>query len=68
VLFNRGRRSLALKRLDVRRHYDGLNVLEILITDAIGLRQELLNRPIIGGSRISVTNPDGKKFKEFFSR
>ncbi len=66
VLFDRGRRGLALQRFDVRGDRDGLNVFEILIPGAFDPSQELLNRPVIGGSRVSVADRDRKKLEELF--
>ena len=50
MLLDRGRRSLALKCLDVRGYRDGLNVFELLVTGTLTPGQELLDRVIIGGS------------------
>ena len=66
MLFDRGRRGLALQGLDVGRDRDGLNVFELLIAGAFGPGQELLDRAVIGGSRVSVADRDRKKLEEFF--
>jgi len=47
VLFDRGRRSLALECLDVSGYRDGLNVFEMLITGPLTPGQELLDCPVI---------------------
>jgi hypothetical protein len=44
MLFDRGRRGLALEGFDVGCHRDGLNVFEVLIPGALDPGQELLNR------------------------
>ena len=66
VLFDRGRRGLALKDFDICGNRDGLNVFEVLIPSALDPGQELLNRSVIGGSCISVPDRDPKKLEELF--
>jgi hypothetical protein len=68
VLFDRGRRGLALQGFDVGRDRDRLNVFKILIPGTLSPGQELLDRPIVGGSCVSVADRDRKKLEEFFSR
>jgi hypothetical protein len=47
VLFDRGRRGLALKRLDISRDRDGLNVFEVLIPGvALDLNRRLRSQVI----------------------
>jgi len=58
---------MALQRLDVSGDRDGLNVFEVLIPGALSSGQELLDCPVIGGSRVSVTDRNREKLKEFFS-
>ena len=60
VLFDRWRRGLALECLDVGRD-------EVLITSTLDPGQELLDRPIVSGSRISVPNRDREELEELFS-
>ena len=67
MLFDRGRRGKALQGFDVGRDRDGLNVFQVLIPCALNPRQELLDRPVVGGSRVSVADRDGKKFEELFA-
>jgi hypothetical protein len=58
---------LALKRFDIRRDRDGLDVFEVLITSAIRPRQELLDRPVVGSSGVRVADRDRKKLEELFA-
>jgi hypothetical protein len=67
VLLDRGRRGLALKCFDVGRDCDRFNVFEVLIPSALDPGQELLDRPVIGGSCVSVPDRDGKKFEKLFA-
>jgi hypothetical protein len=67
VLFDRGRRGLALKDFDICGNRDGLNVFEVLIPGALSPGQELLNRPVVGGSCVSVADRDRKKFEELLA-
>ena len=67
VLFDRGRRGLALQRFDIRRDRDRLDVFEVLIPGALDPGQELLDRPVISGSCVSVADRDRKKLEELFS-
>ena len=67
VLFDRGRRGLALEDFDICGDGDGLNVFEVLISSALSPGQELLDRPVIGGSRVSVADRDRKKLEELFA-
>jgi hypothetical protein len=64
VLFDRGRRGLALKDFDIGGNRDRLNVFEVLITSALDPSQELLDRPVVGGSRVSVADRDRKELKK----
>ena len=66
VLFDRGRRSLALKDFDVRGDRDRFNVFKVLIPSALSPGQELLDCPVIGSSCVRVADRDRKKFEEFF--
>ena len=56
-----------VKRLDIRRDRDRFNVFEVLIPGALDPGQELLDRPVICGSCVSVPDRDRKKLEEFFS-
>jgi hypothetical protein len=67
VLFDRGRRGMALKRLDIRRDRDRFNVFEVLIPGALDPGQELLDCPVIGGSCVSVADRNRKEFEELFA-
>ena len=58
---------MALQRLDVGRDRDGLNVFEVLITGSFTPGKKLLNRPVVGGSCVSVADRDRKKFEELFA-
>jgi hypothetical protein len=64
VLFDRGRRGLALKRFDICGDRNGLNVFEVLIPGALNPGQELLDRPVVGGSCVRVPDRDRKKLEE----
>jgi hypothetical protein len=66
VLFNRGRRGLALERLDLGSDRDWFNVLEVLIPGALSPGQKLLDCSETGGSRVSVPYRDGEKLEELF--
>jgi hypothetical protein len=66
VLFDRGRGGLVLKRLDVGSDRDGFNVFEVLITGTLDPVQELLDRAVVSGPGIRVSDRDCKKFKELF--
>ena len=66
VLFDCGRRGLALKGLDVGGHRDGLNVFEMLIPGALTPGQKLLDRAVISGSGVGVADWDRKKLEELF--
>jgi hypothetical protein len=66
VLLDRGRRSLPLQRLDVRRDRDRFNVFKILVSGAFDPGQELFDCPIIGGPRVGVADRDRKKLEELF--
>jgi hypothetical protein len=68
VLFDRRRRGLALKDFDIRGDRDGLDVFELLIPSALDPGQKLLDRPVIGGSCVSVPDRDRKKLEELFPR
>jgi hypothetical protein len=67
VLFDRGRRGLALKNFDIRSNRDRFNIFEVLIPGALSPGQELLDCAVVGGSCISVPNRDGKKLEELFA-
>jgi hypothetical protein len=56
VLFNRGRRGLALKDFDIRRDRDRFNVFEVLITGSFTPGKKLLDCPVIGCSCVSVAD------------
>jgi len=45
---------------------DGLDVFELLIPSALDPGQKLLDRPVIGGSCVSVPDRDRKKLEELF--
>ena len=66
VLFDRGRRRLALKHFNICGDRDRFNVFEVLIPSAFRPGQELLDRAVIGGSCVSVADRDRKKLEEFF--
>ena len=65
MLFDRGRRGLALQRFDICGNRDRFNVFEVLIPGALHPGQELLDRPIVGGSCVSVADRDRKNSKNF---
>ena len=67
VLFDRGRRGLALQGLDVGRDRDRFNVFEVLITGSFAPAKKLLDCPVVGGSGVSVANRDGKKLEELLA-
>ena len=50
MLFDRGRRGLALKDFDICGDRDRFDVFEVLIPGAFSLVQELLDCPVVGGS------------------
>jgi len=52
LLSDRERHGLALKDFDIRRSRDRLNVFKVLIAGAFRPRQELLDCPVVGGSRV----------------
>ena len=52
---------------DICGNRDRFNVFEVLITGALGPGQELLDRPVVGGSRVPVADRDRKKFEELFA-
>jgi hypothetical protein len=54
------------KGLDVGCHRDGLNVFQVLVTGTFTPGKKLLDRPVIGGSCVSVADRDRKKLEEFF--
>ena len=66
MLFDCGRRGLALQRLDICGDRDRFNVFEVLIPGALSPRQKLLDRPVVGGARVSVADRDRKKLEELF--
>jgi len=65
--FDRGRCGLAVKRLDIRRNRDRFNAFEVLIPGTFTPSQELLDRPVISGPVVRVTDWNRKEFKEFLS-
>jgi hypothetical protein len=67
VLFDRGRRGLALQRFDICGDRDGLDIFEVLISGALDPGQELLDCPVVGGSCVSVPDRDRKKLEELFA-
>jgi hypothetical protein len=60
-------RGLALKCFDICGDRDRLDVFEVLISSALDPGQELLDRPVIGGARVSVADRDRKKLEELFT-
>ena len=54
MLFDGGRRGLALQRFDIRSDRDRFNVFKVLIPSALDPGQKLLDRPVIGRSCVSV--------------
>ena len=60
VLFDCGRRDPALQCFDICGNRNGLNVFEVLIPGALIPGQELLDRHVIRGSRVSVADWDRK--------
>jgi hypothetical protein len=66
VLFDRGRRGLALEGLNIGGDRDGLNVFEILIPSALTPEKKLLDRPVIGGPCVRVADRDRKKTRRIF--
>jgi hypothetical protein len=67
VLFDRGRRGLALEDFDICGDRDRLNVFEVLIPSALSPRQKLLDHPVISGPRVSIPDRDRKEFEELFA-
>src|SRR6266446_4483169 len=67
VLLDRGWRGLALKCFDICGDRDRLDVFEVLISSALDPGQELLDRPVIGGARVSVADRDRKKLEKLFA-
>ena len=67
VLFDRGRCCPTLQCFDICGDRDRLNVFELLISRTLGRGQELLDRPVIGASRVSVADRDRKKLEEFLA-
>jgi len=65
VLFDRGRRGLALQGLDVGRDRDRFNVFEVLIPGSFTPGKKLLDRPVVCGSCVSVADRDGKNSENF---
>jgi len=66
VLFDRGWRGLSLQDFDICGNRDRFNVFEVLIPGALSPVQELLDCPVIGGSRVRVADRDRKKLEELF--
>jgi hypothetical protein len=56
MLFDRGRRGLALKDFDICADRDRFNVFGVLITGALSPGQELLDRPVIGCPCVRVAD------------
>ena len=67
VLFDRGRRSLALQGPDVGCDRDRFNVFEILITGSFTPGKKLLDCQVIGCSCVSVADRDSEKFEELLA-
>jgi hypothetical protein len=67
VLFDRGRRGLALEAFDICGNCDRLNVFEVLISGALSPGQELLDCPVISGSCVRVADRDREKFEELLA-
>ena len=67
VLFDRGRRGLALQGLDVGRDRDRFNVFDVLITGSFTPAKKLLDCPVVGGSCVRVPDRNRKKLEEFFA-
>jgi hypothetical protein len=67
VLFDRGRRGLALQRFDVSRYRDRFNVFEVLITGSFTPGKKLLDGPVVSGPGVCVADRDRKKFEELFA-
>ena len=61
MLFDGGRRSLALECLDVGRDRNRLDVFNVLISDTFAPGQKLLNRSIVSGSCVRVPDRDREK-------
>ena len=66
MLFDRGRRRLALKDFDVCGNRDRFNVFKVLVTGTLSPSQELLDCPVVRGSCVSVPDRDRKELEEFF--
>ena len=66
VLFDRGRRGLALEGLDVGGNRDRFNVFEVLVPGTLTPGQKLLDCPIVGGSCVGVPDRDREKLEELF--
>jgi hypothetical protein len=56
VLFDRGRRGLALQDFDIRCDRDRFNVFEVLIPGALSPGQELLDCSVVGRSCVGVAD------------
>jgi hypothetical protein len=61
VLFDRGRRGLALQRFDVSRYRDRFNVFEVLITGSFTPGKKLLDGPVVSGPGVCVADRDRKE-------
>ena len=65
MLFNRGRRGLALEHFDICGDRDRLNVFKVLITGSFTPEKKLLDRPVISGPGVRVADRDVKNSKNF---
>jgi hypothetical protein len=66
VLFDRGRRRLALKRLNVGSYRDGLNVFDVPVAGPLTPEKKLFDCPVISCPGVGVPDRDRKKFEELF--
>jgi hypothetical protein len=65
VLFDRRRPGLALKRLDIRRDRDGLNIFEVLIT---GTQEKMEHRKQNSENRIRESQTKNTDFESIGAR
>ena len=65
--FDRRRRGQAPKSFDVGGHGDRFNVFEVLVVGTFTPGKKLLNRPIVGGSCVGVSDRDRKELEELFA-
>jgi hypothetical protein len=66
VLFDRGRRGLALKDFDICGNRDRFDIFEVLVAGTLSPGQELLDCLVVGGPCVRVADRHREKFKEFF--